>query len=113
MRIISALFFAFAMLFIGTVEAAPTKGTQELNGKIYVGSSSDQRYFLYMYQTANCPRVYGYKDFQTGVEKDLPSTTFTCTSRYAPKLLSLAGGAVYVVQKLDADSFYTKNLSDI
>lgn len=113
MRIISALFFAFAMCFVGNVDAAQTEGAQKLQGKIYVGSSPDQRYFLYMYQTANCDRVYRYKDFETGVEKDLPSTTFTCTSHYAPKLLSLDGGAVYIVQKLDADSFYTKNLSDI
>lgn len=113
MKTIYTLMFIVIMALIGKVEAAEARQAIPASTKIYIqGAGVSNRYMVYQYSTRECQRAYGVVDTATGKELDLPQTSFSCTFPRAPRLISGTEGLT-VVQKLDADSYYVKNVERI
>lgn len=113
MKTIYILVFIVIMTLVGRVDA--TENRQPIPGttKIYIqGAGTGNRYMVYQFSTQGCQRAYGVVDTSTGKEVDLPQTSFSCTFPRAPRIIPGATGLT-VVQKLDADSYYVKNVEHI
>lgn len=114
--IIAVLFVVVALILSsggsvdGKVEAAEVVQHLPQGTKIYLqGAGADNRFMIYQYSTEDCARAYGYVDTATGVEAQMPRTTFSCTFPRAPQFIQSADG-LSVVQKLDEDSYYVKHM---
>ena len=110
MKTIYTVLFIVIMTLIGRVEAVERIQPVPEGTKIYIQSAGKaNRYMVYQFSTERCKRAYGYVDTATGKEVDLPRTDFSCASPRAPRLIDGAAGLT-IVQKLDADSYYVKNV---
>lgn len=113
MKTVYILMFIVAMAFVGRAEAGEARQAIPGTTKIYIQEAGESnRYMLYRYSTVNCDHAYGVIDTATGKELVLPQTSFSCTSRFGPRLIS-SGEGLTVVLKLDADSYYVKNVESI
>lgn len=113
MKTVYILMFIVAMAFVGRAEAGEARQAIPGTTKIYIQEAGDSnRYMLYRYSTVNCDHAYGVIDTATGKELVLPQTSFSCTFRFGPRLIS-SGEGLTVVLKLDADSYYVKNVESI
>ena len=113
MKTVYILMFIVAMAFVGRAEAGEARQAIPGTTKIYIQEAGESnRYMLYRYSTASCNYAYGVVDTVTGKELVLPQTSFSCTFPRAPRLISGTEGLT-VVQKLDADSYYVKNVESI
>ena len=113
MKTVYILMFIVAMAFVGRAEAGEARQAIPGTTKIYIqGGGDSNRYMLYRYSTVNCDHAYGVIDTATGKELVLPQTSFSCTFRFGPRLIN-SGEGLTVVLKLDADSYYVKNVESI
>lgn len=113
MKTIYTLMFILAMTLFGRVEAAESRQAIPASTKIYIqGAGAGNRYMVYQFSTQTCQRAYGVVDTATGKELDLPQTSFSCTFPRAPRIINGDRGLT-VVQKLDGDSYYVKNVEHI
>lgn len=113
MKTVYILMFIVAMAFVGRAEAGEARQAIPGTTKIYIQEAGESnRYMLYRYSTASCNYAYGVVDTVTGKELVLPQTSFNCTFRFGPRLIS-SGEGLIVVLKMDRDSYYVKNVESM